>query len=113
MVGGQHDAVEVLSELVRIGVHAELSFSDTGAEDRGDHVKHVALVAHEPVPHRAGLVIELGCRRDKGAASGLRVPPQPAIDQLTDARLAARRAQHRAGHRLLEMLPSPLQYLQL
>ena len=70
-------------------------------------------VAHEPVPHRPGLVVEFRRRRHERAAPGRRVPPQPLIDQFANAWLAARRAQHRPGHFLLEPLARPLKHLQL
>ena len=109
MVAGQHHAVQVLRELVRIGVGLELPLGNAGPEHCGDHVEQVALVAHQSVAHRAGLIVEFARRGHERASPGRRVPPQPAVDQLAHARLAARRAQDRPGDFLLEPLASLVQ----
>ena len=110
-MAGEQDAVEVLRELVGIGVGAEVALGDARAEDSGDHVEQVALVADQPVPHRARLVVELGRRRDERAAAGHRVPGQPVLEQRPHPRLAARRAQRRPGHGLLETGAGVLEHL--
>jgi hypothetical protein len=86
----QEHAVEVLRELVRIGVGAEVPLGDPGAEDGRDHVEQVALVGHEPVAHWAGLVVVLRGRGHERAATGLRVPAQPAVEEFAHPRLALR-----------------------
>ena len=85
---GQDPAEEVLGELLRVGVRAELPLGDAGAEHGGDHVEQVALVAHDPVPDGPRLVVELHRGGHERAATGLGVPSQPPLEQLAHARLA-------------------------
>ena len=54
VVAGQHDAVQLVRELLRVHVPAEVSFRDPGADGVGDHVQPVLLGLHEALAHRPG-----------------------------------------------------------
>ncbi len=113
MVAGEDHAVEVLGELVRIGVGSKLTLRDAGPEDRSDHVEQVALVPDQTVPNDARLVVELRRSRDERATAGQRIPPQPEVEQLPHPRLASRSAHGRADDGGLEPRAGVLEHRQL
>jgi hypothetical protein len=115
VVVGQHRAVEVVGELVGVGVGAEMALGDPGPEHLGDRVQPVALVLGQAVADRARLGVELGAGRHEQAAAGqgVGVPGEPAPEQLTRPRLAPGGGQGGADHQVDEAGPGVVQQLQL
>jgi hypothetical protein len=112
-VARQHDAVEVERELIGVGVGAEVSLGDARAEDLGEGVEPVALVADQAVAHRSRLVVQLARRGHEQAAARFRVPAQPVLEDRADPGLAAGGGQCRRDHLGHEPGPRVLEDLEL
>src|SRR5688572_14035412 len=114
MVTGEHDAVEILRELRRIGVGSDMAFVDRLAERRGDRLEPPSLELDQAVADRTGTVIELPRGGDEDAAAGKSiVPAQPAIEEGMEARNSARLGQRGSDDQLDEAVGAVLQHLDL
>src|ERR1043165_9261522 len=103
----EHDAVNLVGELVRIDVRAELSLGHRDARGGGERVEPVLAGLGQRIARGAGLIVELGDRTDEEAAAGALAPLGPALEQRPDPRLAARLLQ-RGRHHELDELPRGL-----
>src|SRR5215207_819287 len=115
VVEGQHGPVQVVGELLGVGVGAEVALGDAGPEHLSHGVQPVALVLDQPVADRAWLVVELGAGPDEQAAAGqaVGVPGQPAPEQLAQPGLAAGGGQGGADHQVDEAGAGVVQQLEL
>ena len=116
MVIAQHDAVEVLGELCRVGVGVEVSLPDAPLEGAHDEVEPLPLQRHQPVAHRAGAVVQL--RRGGGEDAPTRrpttaVPRQPPIEDGPHPRLTPRRGEGGTDDPFREGGGAMLQHLDL
>ncbi len=116
VVVGQHHTVKIVGELLRVGVVAEVPFSDARAEAIGDDLEPVPLAAHELVAGGTRLVIELGRRRHERTAPGEGFgvfPPEPSLEEGPHSRLATGRPEGRPNDDFDKPLSGKLQQLNL
>lgn len=116
MVVGEHDPIQIVGELVRVGTFAEMAFLDPDPERVGQELEPVLLRLDQPVPGRTWTIVELHGQGDEDAPGGLGAdagPVEPPLEQRTDPRLAARRRESGTQHGLHEPFDGELEDLHL
>jgi len=111
---GEHRPVEVVGELVRVEIRAELAFLDSGPGGVGEDVEPVSLGLHDEVAGGPGPVVKLHRGGDERAATRQRrrsLPGQPRLEQRAHPRLAAGRCEAGLDHLLDESRARRLQHL--
>ena len=103
----EHEAVQLVGELVRVEVLPEVALVDGDARRGGERVQPVAHGLDQRVARRAGPVVQLAGGSDEHAAARAVAPAQPGVEEGAHARLAARPGQ-RLDHDLLDELPRRL-----
>ena len=102
-VQGEHDAIHVLCELLRVSVGANHTRLDSFADRETDDVDPVALQLNQSVAHGSRAIVQLGGRGDEDAAARQRdvvFPFEPALEQRAQPRRTARLLQGGADHHL-------------
>jgi hypothetical protein len=116
VVKAESHRIQVVRELLGIGVGAEVALGDAGAEGDGDRVQPVPLQADQLVTRGARAIVQLAGRGHEHAAAGDGVGPAPAIQRskmARDARLPRGSGQGRAHDVLDEALGREAQDLDL
>ena len=112
----KHDAVEILRELIGVGVFPKVAFHHSLEKGNGDDPEPLPLQLDQAISHRSRAIIHFagGCGEDASTGQlGGSTPLQPALEEDPKARLSARSLEGRADDRLDEDLCCVLEHLDL
>jgi hypothetical protein len=116
MVKGEHDAVEILSELVTVGIGPELADFDPFSKGRRQDIEPLALKLDQPVTDRPGTIVQLAGGSHEHAASRYGTilgPGHPTLKERPNAWLTPRFLQRWTDHPLDETRRRVFQHLNL
>ena len=92
MMEAEHDSVEILRELIGVGVLSEVAFDHSLEEGNGYETEPLSLQLDQPIPHRSRAIVHLAGRRGEDASTrqfGRPAPFQPALEERPESGLTA------------------------
>jgi len=116
MMKAKHDSVEILGELIGVGVFPKVAFDHSLEEGNGYDAKPLTLELDQAIPYRPRAIVHLAGSRGEDAStwqcSGS-TPLQPPLEEDPEPGLAPRGLERGADDRLGEYLRCMLEHLDL